>query len=92
MLKVIKKIYDGKEFRLTVSTDLYQDIVSVSIDELTRPNWKIFRYSWRDRKYRWLHEFESVSDIIEDVMNDYLKSVKNDEEQRKKIKFFEENY
>ena len=92
MVKVIKKIYNGKEFKLTVSTDCGGAIISVSIDELTRPNWKIFRYSYRSQKHRWLHDFDSVADIIEDVMTDYLASVKVDEEQREKVKFFEENY
>ena len=92
MVKTIKKMYNGKEFKLTVSTDCGGAIISVSINELTRPNWKIFRYSWKCTKHRWLHNFESIADIVEDVMTDYLSSVKNDEEQRKKIEFFEENY
>ena len=85
-------MYNGKEFRLTVATDLGGAVISVSIEELTRPNWKIFRYSYRCKKHRWLHDFESVADIVEDVMTDYLGSVRDDEEQIKKIKFFEENY
>ena len=92
MVKTIKKMYNNKEFKLTVSTDCGGAIIRVAIDELTRPNWKIFRYSWRCVKYRWLHDFESVADIIEDVMTDYLGSVRNDEKQIKKIKEFEENY
>ena len=92
MVKVIEKKYGNKEFKLTVMTDVGGAVISVTIEELTRPNWKIFRYSYRGKKYRWLHEFESVADIIEDVMTDYLQSVADDQKQIEKIKFFEENY
>ena len=92
MMKVIKRMYNGKEFKLTVATDCGGAIISVGVEELTRPNWKIFRYSYRCKKHRWLHDFDSVEAIIEDVMTNYFNTIKDDEEQRKKVKFFEENY
>jgi hypothetical protein len=92
MVKTISKNYDNKEFKLTIMSDLGGAIVSVTIEELTRPNWKIFRYSYRTKKCRWLHEFESVEELIDDVVFSYLATVKNDEEQKQKLKFFEENY
>ena len=92
MVKTINKNYGDKEFKLTVMSDLGGAIVNVTIEELTRPHWKIFRYSYRTKKCRWLHEFESVADLIDDVVFSYLATVKNDEEQKQKLKFFEENY
>lgn len=92
MVKTINKNYGDKEFKLTVMSDLGGAIVSVTIEELTRPHWKIFRYSYRAKQCRWLHEFESVADLIDDVVFSYLATVKNDEEQKQKLKFFEENY
>jgi hypothetical protein len=92
MVKTINKNYGNKEFKLTVMSDLGGAIISVTIEELTRPNWKIFRYSYRTKKYRWLHDFESVAELIDNVMFDYLADVKVEEEQMQKLKFFEENY
>jgi hypothetical protein len=92
MVKIINKNYGNKEFKLTVVSDLGDAIISVTIKELTRPNWKIFRYSYRVKKYRWLQDFESVEELIDDVVFDYLASVKGNEEQIEKLKFFKENY
>ena len=92
MRKVIKRKYDNKEFKLTISTECGGPLICVKVKELTRPNWKIFRYSWRCTKYRWLHDYDSIEHIVENVMKDYFKSVRRDEEQRKKLNFFSKNY
>ena len=92
MVKTINRNYGNKEFKITVMSDLGGAIVGITIEELTRPNWKIFRYSYRVKKYRWLQDFESVEELIDDVVFDYLATVKSDEEQMEKLKFFEENY
>ena len=91
MVKTINRKYGNKEFKLTVMSDLGGAIISVTIEELTRPNWKIFRYSYRTKKHRWLQDFESVEELINDAVYDYLADVERDEEQMQKLKFFEEN-
>ena len=89
-MKIIKKAFKEKQFELNVWFEF--GCVWVSMYEVIRPTWKLFRTRYIDKRIRFLEEFDSVEDAIEDAFTSMISKLKTEEEVRKKIKEFEEKY
>ena len=87
----IKKEYLGKQYEITVSVDEF-DTVWVSVSEVVRPTWKIFRTRYIDRRLKFLDEFDSVEDAVNTSFLQIMLQEKQKADNRKKIKEFEEKY
>lgn len=90
-MKTIKKEYLGKRYEITVSVDEF-DTVWVSVSEVVRPTWKIFRTRYIDRRLKFLDEFDSVEDAVNTSFLQIMLQEKQKADNRKKIKEFEEKY
>ena len=86
----IKKDYLGKQYEITVSVDEF-DTVWVSVSEVVRPTWKIFRTRYIDRRLKFLDDFKSVEDAINTSFLQIMFQEKQKADNRKKIKEFEES-
>lgn len=87
----IKKDFLGKQYEITVSVDEF-DTVWVSVSEVIRPTWKIFRTRYIDRRLKFLSEFNSVEDAVNTSFLQIMLQEKQKADNRKKIKEFEEKY
>lgn len=90
-MKVIKKEFIGKQYEITVSVDEF-DTVWVSVSEVVRPTWKIFRTRYIDRRLKFLDEFNSVEDAVDTSFIQIMAQEKQKADNRRKIKEFEEKY
>ena len=59
----IKKEFLGKRYEILVSVDEF-DMVWVSVSEVVRPTWKIFRTRYIDRRLKFLSDFKCVEDAV----------------------------
>ena len=87
----IKKEYLGKQYEITVSVDEF-DAVWVSVSEVIRPTWKIFRTRYIDHRLKFLDNFDSVEDAVNRSFLQIMLQEKQKADNRKKIKEFEEKY
>ena len=87
----IKKTFFGKQYEITVSVDEF-DIVWVSVSEVIRPTWKIFRTRYIDRRLKFLSDFRSVEDAVNTSFLQIMLQEKERTDNRKKIEEFEKNY
>ena len=90
-MKKIKKSFLGKQYEITVSFDEFQT-VWVSVSEVVRPTWKIFRTRYIDRRLKFLDEFDSVEHAVNVSFCQIMVIEKQKADNRKKIKEFEEKY
>ena len=89
-MKVIKKTFKERQFELNVWFEF--GCAWVSMYEVVRPTWKLFRTRYIDKRIRFLEEFDSVEEAIEDAFISMISKMKTEEETIKKIKEFEEKY
>ena len=87
----IKKDYLGKQYEITVSVDEF-DAVWVSVSEVVRPTWKIFRTRYIDHRVKFLDDFKCVEDAVNTSFLQIMLQEKEKADNRKKIKEFEEKY
>jgi hypothetical protein len=87
----IKRDYLGKQYEIIVSVDEF-DTVWVSVSEVIRPTWKIFRTRYIDRRLKFLDDFHSVEDAVNTSFLQIMAQEKQKADNRKKIKEFEEKY
>jgi hypothetical protein len=87
----IKKDYLGKQYEILVSVDEF-DTVWVSVSEVVRPTWKIFRTRYIDRRLKFLSDFKCVEDAVNTSFLQIMLQEKEKADNRKKIKEFEEKY
>ena len=89
-MAIIKKEYNGRQFELDVS--FFWDCAWVTMYEVIRPTWKIFRTRYIDKCGRSLEGFDTVDDAINNAFNTMIKDLQKEEETRNKIKEFEEKH
>ena len=87
----IKKQYLGKQYEIKISVDEW-DLVWVSVSEIIRPTWKIFRTRYIDRRLKCLSEFASVEDAVNTSFLQIMTQEKQKEDNRKKIEEFQKKY
>lgn len=90
MTKIIKE-HCGKQYEIRVSIDEW-NAVWVSVSEIVRPTWKIFRTRFIDHRIKFLDAFKSVEDAVNTSFLQIMLEEKKNEETREKIKKFKENY
>ena len=90
-MKKIKKSFLGKQYEITVSFDEFQT-VWVSVSEVVRPTWKIFRTRYIDHRLRFLDDFNCVEDVVNTSFLQIMLQEKQKADNRKKIKEFKEKY
>lgn len=86
----IKREHCGKNYEITVSIDEF-DAIWVSVSEVVRPTWKIFRTRYIDHRVKFVEDFKCVEDAINTSFLQIMLQEKKKEETRKKIKEFKEN-
>lgn len=76
----MKKTYivDGREFICYVSPSIVNH-VEVSIWEVVRPRWKIFRSKYRDSYTFWIFDYKSIDEGVRDAIDTYLRHEWKDE-------------
>ena len=87
----IKKDYLGKQYEITVSVDELHAIW-VSVSEVVRPTWKIFRTRYIDRRLKFVEDFDCVEDAVNTAFLQIMLQEKKEEETRKKIEEFRKKY
>lgn len=74
-------IFGGREFEIYLSSEFSGRMCAVSIYEVVRPNWKIFRTKYRAYKTFWVNDFKTVKEGMYAMIDDYIK----DEQESKLI-------
>lgn len=87
----IKKDYLGKQYEITVSVDEF-NAIWVSVSEVVRPTWKIFRTHYIDRRLKFVEDFDCVEDAVNTAFLQIMFQEKKEEETRKKIEEFRKKY
>lgn len=84
---IAKYIYNGREFRCTVSPIMGSyEWLEVSIEELVRPNWKFFRYRYHGTKSFFPSDYESIDEAVKTKI---AKVIQEEDERNKAAKDFE---
>ena len=87
----IKKEHLGKQYEITVNIDEF-NAIWISVSEVIRPTWKIFRTRYIDHRIKFVEEYESVENAISIAFSQIMLQEKKEEETRNKIKEFEKKY
>ena len=87
----IKRDYLGKQYEITVSIDEF-NAIWVSVSEVIRPTWKIFRTRYIDHRVKFIEDFKCVEDAVNTAFLQIMFQEKKDEETRKKIEEFKKKY
>ena len=87
----IKRDYLGKQYEITVSVDEF-NVIWVSVSEVVRPTWKIFRTRYIDHRVKFIEDFKCVEDAVNKAFLQIMLQKKKDEETRKKIEEFQKKY
>ena len=87
----IKREHLGKQYEITVSVDEF-NAIWVSVSEVVRPTWKIFRTRYIDRRLKFVEDFDCVEDAVNTAFLQIMLQEKKEEETRKKIEEFRKKY
>lgn len=87
----IKREYLGKQYEITVNIDEF-NAIWISVSEVIRPTWKIFRTRYIDHRIKFVEDYESVENAISIAFSQIMLQEKKEEETRNKIKEFEKKY
>ena len=72
MYKKIKIVIDNRVFECAVVPELSGAMCGVSIDEVVRPNWFIFKKSYRGYRTFWVDDFNTIAEGVECMVKKYL--------------------
>lgn len=84
----IKKNFLGKQYEIRVSFDEFNTIW-ISVSEVVRPTWKIFRTHYIDHRVKFIEDFSCVEDAVNTAFFQIMFQEKKKEEIRKKIEDFQ---
>lgn len=73
MAKVKTYVIEGRTFECYVSPSCLTNYVSVSIWEIVRPKWKIFRSKYRDSYNFWVFDYDTIDIGVQETIRSYLK-------------------
>ncbi len=71
-MKRLPIVLDNRKFEVKVVPELSGCMVNVSIYEVTRPNWKIFRCSYRGCKTFWVTDYETITEGVVSMVKRFL--------------------
>lgn len=80
MKKIVEK--EGRIFECRLSSEFQGSMCVVSIYEVVRPSWKIFRTSYQGSKSFWLSDYDTIAQGVEKMV-DYLLAYEKEEEERR---------
>lgn len=89
MFKSITVIKNGKTFECECTPELGGSVCGVAIYEVKRPTWIIFRRVYRGYKTFWINDYNTITDGVVGMVEDYLDIQKLSEEYDEKWKEFE---
>lgn len=82
MKKIVEK--EGRTFECHLSSEFQGYMCVVSIYEVVRPSWRIFRTSYQGQKSFWIEDYETIMQGVEKMVDYLLASEKEEEERRAK--------
>lgn len=65
-------IFGGREFEVYLSAEYSGKMCAVSIYEVVRPNWKIFRTKYRAYKTFWTSDFKTIKEGMYAMIDSYI--------------------
>ena len=71
-MKRLPIVLNNRNFEVEVSPELSGSMVSVAIYEVTRPNWKIFRCSYRCYKSFWVTDYDTITEGVISMVQKFL--------------------
>lgn len=80
MKKIIEK--EGRTFECHLSSEFQGSMCVVSIYEVVRPSWRIFRTSYQSTKSFWIDEYDTIMQGVEKMV-DYLLAYEKEEAKRR---------
>ena len=89
MFKSITVIKNGQTFECECTPELGGSMCGVAIYEVKRPTWRIFRRAYRGYKTFWVNDYNTITDGVVGMVEDYLEIQKLNEEYDEKWKEFE---
>ena len=79
----IKKNYLGKQYEITVSVDEF-NAIWISVSEVVRPTWKIFRTRYIDSTVFFIDDYETILEGEVAMLDAILQKEKEEKERRQK--------
>lgn len=70
---------NNRKFICDIGSEFGGAMCCVQISEEVRPNWKIFRNRYCTYKTFWIHEYETIREGIEAMVDSYLEDEKEDD-------------
>ena len=70
---------NNRKFICDIGSEFGGAMCCVQISEEVRPNWKIFRNRYCTYKTFWIHEYETIKEGIEAMVDSYLEDEKEDD-------------
>ena len=62
----------NREFEVYLSSEFHGHMCCVSIYEIVRPTWKIFRTTYRAYKTFWISDFETIKEGVCAMIDSYI--------------------
>ena len=77
-------IFGGREFEVYLSPEFSGKMCAVSIYEVVRPNWKIFRTKLPCYKSFWISDYPTIKEGVYAMLENYLADEAEDKEIKRK--------
>lgn len=84
MKKIVEK--EGRTFECYLSSEYQGKMCVVSVYEVVRPSWKIFRTSYQTSESFWISDYDTIAQGVEKMVDCLLVREKEEEERRIKWK------
>ena len=66
-------IFGGREFEVYLESQYSGSMCVVTIGEVVRPKWKIFRTKYRDTRSFWIGDYETIKQGMYATIDSYIK-------------------
>lgn len=83
---------NNRQLEVYVNPDLGGCMASVSVFEVVRPKWKIFRTRFIDSQSFWISDYETIDEGARKAIDDILAKEQKQKENCEKWKNFSETY
>ena len=71
-MKRLPIVLNNRNFEVEVVPELRGCMANVTIYEVTRPKWKLFRCSYRCYKTFWITDYETITEGVVEMVKKYL--------------------
>ena len=90
-MKRLPIVLNNRNFEVEVVSELGGSMVNVTIYEVTRPRWKLFRCSYRCCKTFWITDYETITEGVVEMVKKYFEEEALEKGIALKWKEFEKN-